>query len=465
MKKRKVLKNKTYAHFDLRKSETEVLKYIRNPKIIEKYGFYPFILDKKDLSKFDKEKYEVSKSCGKKYKGLLKEKGRNIMFAAHSDRYIYQWYNHKFSNRYNKYVKMVGIHECATAYRNNFIKKDNIDFAKEVFKFILEQKRAYVLIGDFDSFFDKIDHKFLKKMLCKISGKNILAADEYAVFKNITKYSYFTVEDLCRIAGIKRKQIYGTKIKYDDDGKKEYIFDLDKIMSIQELKANKKYIKVNKSGIGIPQGSPISSSLANIYMVDADQHLKDIAIKYNGLYRRYSDDFIIIIPNIEEEHFKILINEIKKILKENGNPILKDEKTRVYYYENNNLINVNDSFLNIKKNTKNELEYLGFAFDGKKIRIRDKTLSKYYYRMYKKIKTIAKCHGYTKLGNRVSGKELYRLYSKFGSNEKTGNFITYTRRVKRKMRDLNGYYISYEGRFLGKLKKRYNAMMKKYSKR
>ena len=36
------------------------------------------------------------------------------------------------------------------------------------------------------------------------------------------------------------------------------------------------------------------------------------------------------------------------------------------------------------------MEYLGFAFDGIDITIRDKTTSKYYYRMYRKVDDIKK---------------------------------------------------------------------------
>lgn len=73
-------------------------------------------------------------------------------------------------------------------------------------------------------------------------------------------------------------------------------------------------------------------------------------------------------------------------------------KTRVYYYEEEKLKNINMDFLPKIANTKNELEYLGFCFTGDKIKIRDKTMSKFYYRMYKKIKTIALSHGKTKSG-------------------------------------------------------------------
>lgn len=113
-------------------------------------------------------------------------------------------------------------------------------------------------------------------------------------------------------------------------------------------------------------------------------------------------------------------------------------------------------------NTKNELEYLGFCFTGDKIKIRDKTMSKFYYRMYKKIKTIALSHGKTKSGKNISGEKLYKLYSKYGKDDKKGNFITYNERCEKEFKDLDKYFISYKNRFIMKLKNRYNKEMQKY---
>ncbi|MGN1433499.1 MAG: hypothetical protein ACI4XI_07335, partial [Ruminococcus sp.] len=55
--------------------------------------------------------------------------------------------------------------------------------------------------------------------------------------------------------------------------------------------------------------------------------------------------------------------------------------------------------------------FLGFSFDGSKITIRSKTISKYYYRMYSKAKTITKNKGYTKNGKKISKENLYKRYS------------------------------------------------------
>lgn len=59
------------------------------------------------------------------------------------------------------------------------------------------------------------------------------------------------------------------------------------------------YINKNFSGIGIPQGSLISAILSNVYMIDFDQELAETIFGFKGFYRRYSDDFIVVIPNSE----------------------------------------------------------------------------------------------------------------------------------------------------------------------
>ena len=76
---------------------------------------------------------------------------------------------------------------------------------------------------------------------------------------------------------------------------------------------------------------------------------------------------------------------------------------------------------------------MGFTFDGKNVTIRDKTLSKYYYRMYKKVRSITKHKGITHKGNKISCKQLYLKYSERGakcSETSKGNFLSYVNRAK-----------------------------------
>ena len=123
-------------------------------------------------------------------------------------------------------------------------------------------------------------------------------------------------------------------------------------------------------------------------------------------------------------------------------------------------------FLNKIKNGKNEIDYLGFTFNGKEITIRDKTVSKYYYRLYKKIKTIENAKGYSRLGKRISCKNLYEKYSVKGSHLKgkdgkvKGNFITYVQRAQ-KIFDNEESIDRKTKRHMLKIRRRLNKVFKK----
>ena len=77
------------------------------------------------------------------------------------------------------------------------------------------------------------------------------------------------------------------------------------------------------------------------------------------------------------------------------------------------------------------LNFLGFSFNGKEVTIRDKTISKYYYRLYRKAKTISNDAFMTPKGNRISCKNLYDQYSIKGATKNGGNFISYVYRANK----------------------------------
>ena len=454
MEKKECYKSKYHAHFDNNRKS-----YVENPYNISKHNFFPFIMDQMNSTKITKIR-DIEKD--EDYNNILngnikiikdktyckiKNKSRNIMFSSHMDRYVYQYYNMKLNNKYNIFAKQMNINENVVAYRNN-LGKNNIHVARDVFSKIIKFGEAYVLIGDFTNFFDNIEHEYLKLMLKKLLKQDVLNEDYYAIYKNITRYSRFDINDLCNIYNMKKEEFYNTNKKLDF-----------KIL----INNYKDKIYHNKTGIGIPQGSAISSSLSNIYMINADIELTNLVSKFNGIYKRYSDDFIIVLPNIKDINMYEIINDIKNILKQNGNLNLQIEKTKVYLYNNETIVNKDKEILFLEKNSKNELDYLGFSFDGKNIKIRDKSMSKFYHKMYKKIKTIAKQGGITKKGNKITMEEVYKLYSKKGSsNDKYGNFISYVERCEKIFKGMN--FISFKKRFMSKLKVRYNKMKNKYKK-
>ena len=76
------------------------------------------------------------------------------------------------------------------------------------------------------------------------------------------------------------------------------------------------------------------------------------------------------------------------------------------------------------KLSKKVINFLGFTFDGQSVSVRSKTISKYYYRMYRKAKSISK-------NPTLSGADnLYKSYSIHGAKAKPGNFFTYINHAK-----------------------------------
>ncbi|OAB33137.1 hypothetical protein PMSD_15605 [Paenibacillus macquariensis subsp. defensor] len=67
------------------------------------------------------------------------------------------------------------------------------------------------------------------------------------------------------------------------------------------------YIKPHSDNFGVPQGSAISAVLSNIYMLDFDKIVNDNVTEKNGLYMRYSDDFIVILPKDNLDIFVLLL--------------------------------------------------------------------------------------------------------------------------------------------------------------
>ncbi len=135
--------------------------------------------------------------------------------------------------------------------------------------------------------------------------------------------------------------------------------------------------KQNKKGI--PQGTPISATLANIYMLDFDAKVYEETSNRNAYYQRYSDDLIIVCDQKDEIFFYDLIREE---IEKKAYLDIQESKTHIYRYEldlNNTLIGgiVKGRIVQTNK----QLEYLGFVFDRGKVRVKSSGFSKFYRKM------------------------------------------------------------------------------------
>lgn len=392
---------KYYAHFDCRTNMGKVSELVTNAEWVSHHGFFPFI------------HYEIKIS---KYNGKeVKHKSRDICYAAHLDRCILQYYCHLLNERYNKRIRELQIEKVAVAYRSD-LGKNNIHFAKQAIDFMKSNPKAYVLIGDFTGFFDYLDHQYLKRQWCNLLEADNLPPDHYTIFKNITRYSVWELDDLLRLNGLPL-----TRKGIRDLNSRPIVLDRKK------YKQNRSNIKKHIEPYGIPQGSPISALLANVYMMEVDKKIKEIVNQCSGLYMRYSDDFIIVLP-VKEEEAKIVIDSINEVLKSTPGLTLEPQKTQIYKIDLPQINNVGNLFLENADCSKTIINFLGFTFNGVTTTLRAKTVSKYYYRMLRKAHKIATDP--EKKGKR----QLYERYSEKGARvdgKQKGNFFTYVHRAER----------------------------------
>ncbi len=405
---------KGYAHFDRRTSMREKKDYVFDPANIAHHGFYPFIHYKKKQIKYSKKK-------GKKVKE------RDICYAAHIDRCIYQYYSFLLGEQYNQRVAKDGISQCAVAYRTD-LGQNNIHFAKRAIDFIRTNAPCYVMIGDFTHFFDSLDHRYLKQQWCSLLEKPELPRDHYQVFKSVTHYSTWELSDLLELNRLK-----------DTRAGRRALNEKMTVLTPEQFKINRKHIQKHEEPFGIPQGSPISGLLANVYMLEVDKEIHDLVVDSNGLYMRYSDDFIVVLPDEGSSTHKTL-GDISTRFNAIVGLKLEPEKTQYFKFEDQMLKNCGAEFSVPGEGQKRYINFLGFTFDGKHVSIRAKTTGKYYYRMYSKAKTVRRSKG---KGRRVSADNLYALYSCKGARgyrikgkdgkvkRGSGNFLSYVDRAKR----------------------------------
>ena len=386
---------KPYAHFDLRVSLSmpSIRKYVMDRTKIVTHSFYPFIHFEKKNSRYGKK--------GPK-------KPRELYYCSHLDRCVYQRYAFLLNYQYNIWACENNIDDVAIAYRDN-LGKNNIDFAKDAFDAIRSFPQCFILVGDFTNFFDNLEHQYLKKMMCEVLGVERLPQDYFSVFKNITRFSSWDWKGIVKAAGE----------NIAERGVRKKINSKETVLTKEQFQKNKKDIKKNISGVGVPQGSPISAVLSNIYMIKFDKDIKRYVTSKGGIYMRYSDDFIIVLPyerDAEIADFTSYIFSYVESMK--GLIDLQKEKTSCYTYKDEVIY---------EGDQPSSINYLGFLFDGKNIRIRPRAITKYYYRMRRKANTIGRSNWTSSKGRRISAKELYSIYSR---NDEKQTFIDYARKAK-----------------------------------
>lgn len=417
-------RTKRYLHFDHKVKIEKVESYVTNPKRIAMHSFLPFI---HYVSSFNKNIGEKNPDMNNR---PIRPKNRDIMYAGHLDNFIYKYYADEILNKkYNRYISddkcmSKNVDKCVTAYRSNMRGKSNIDFAAEIINDIVNFKEAYILVGDFTKFFDQIDHKLLKENLMEVLEVEKLSNDWFNVYKSITKYGYYKKSLLI--------EKFGTDKQIRRSGKRSYFDRLEKFRDFQRqypAKKNENNGK-RKSKEGIPQGTAISAVFANVYALKFDLEMKRLADQYLGLYRRYSDDFILFLPKKQQqplldEEIQSIEVAVRELAAENKIEIHED-KTGLYVYRDLRIIELRGKKVS-------HIDYLGFVFDGKTVRMRGKSPYKFYRKAYQIIDKAKRVKGKKALKKLPYRRQIYGLYTDLGIHGgEYGNFITYAKRAQDK---------------------------------
>jgi RNA-directed DNA polymerase len=400
-KKHPWYRSRGYLHFDRPISFNTAKKIVSSSKKVATHSFHPLISYSVDSKKIKQDK--------KTRIIETKHKQRPIAYSAHVDSHIYAYYSNLLKGLYEKESSNRGISDSVLAFRT--LGKSNIEFAHEAFTKIKEFGSCGVVALDLSKFFDTLDHKILKQQWCNLVGNKYLPVDHYNVFKSITRFSQVEKTELYKLLEISLHNPKKSRTRICEAS------DFRNIVRKSGL------IKTNNKSYGIPQGSPISALLSNIYMLDFDEKMIQYVSRFKGSYFRYCDDMLFIVP--AEKMNKIA--GIARVELKALNVDINTNKTEIREFT------LNNGALCSEK----PLQYLGFLFDGQNVFLRSSSLARYSERMRRGVslaKATMRKRNKLKINRGEKKKPLfkskiYNRYSYFGSR----NFITYGHRAAKIM--------------------------------
>lgn len=401
---------KRYPHFDRPMSVENILKVVRNPDLVSRNAFFPFLSYEEAWQPFRDKGDRPSR------------KSRPIRYACRRDAYIFAYYRHQLASLYEAKLQELGIAHCPIAYRKiaksgaGTRGKCNIDYANDAFNIISRFSHCSAIALDISSFFDSLDHELIRKIWCELLEVDKLPSDHQAVYNAITRYSFVS-----RQAVYERLGYYGEKVE-NGRPRNGYLVPY-KDMPIQLCSSTDFRRKIcgedpsfssliikNKKNYGIPQGAPISDLIANFYLIHFDKLMYDALTLLEGEYFRYSDDILMIVPGDRRD--AMIVKEFAETrIRDFGEQIfIKSTKTSVVEYSQDNDQRIFELVDGLQG--RNGLEYLGFRYDGRNVYIKDRMLAGLYRRM----KAAAKAEAW-RLASRYQGKSYEELRRRFNYSE------------------------------------------------
>lgn len=383
----KKLKSRDYLHFDNPLKEEALASFSISPHDAARHPFYP-------LLGFSKTNRRIDFSAAPPVAIM---KNRDIRYASHKDSAIYSQYSNTLGLMYEAFTRTHDIDHCVLAYRSQI--GFNVTFAKDLFLEIEKKRNCYVICLDISGFFDNLDHKVARERVLDVLGVKKFTHDWRNIFNSVTKYAYVDKKEAEKALGKKMAGRICTPKTFRS-----------KIRPI---------IRRNTAPYGVPQGTPISGLLANIYLWKFDKIVAQYMKSIGGSYRRYSDDIAVVLPSIayrdgalQAIHTGLLDHFL----------FIKDSKTcETTFSDASGSVSASGD----------DLQYLGFLFDGKRILIRHQSLKNFYARMRRNVRVYIRSAA--KSG--IPKTELRRrvLVGRFTHWGDAKNFVQYAYRASREM--------------------------------
>ena len=394
-------KPRGYRHFDLPVDDKFAARAM-DPAFVSRHPFSPLLHYTKSEKRYKKD--------AKSGVRTITTKDRPIKYASHRDACILAYYAHQLNLALEKLYLASGLSENVIAYRS--LGKGNYDFSAEVLAFAKANAPVTILAFDVTGFFDNLDHGLLKQRLKTVLGVTSLTDDWHKVFRSFTTFHYVDLEEL------KAHPTFGPRVAARSR---------DRIAGVEELKTasikfhpNPEIAKGKRRGI--PQGTPISAAASNLYMVDFDASAMAYSDGIGALYRRYSDDIMVVC---DPAHAKAAEAEIMRLIAVELIEINPTKTERTEFGAAGHL-----------PKSSRAAQYLGYTLHEDGPAIRESSLSRQWRKMrgaMKRVRKVATAKIAAGLSDGAHTKRLRRRFSHLKVRDDQGirtirNFSSYGRR-------------------------------------
>ena len=436
-------------------------------KNLEQHNFFPLIHETISARRY-KMYLDTSNVKYRSHWNLTDKKPstkpREIFYANHLDAHIYSYFSSEIlgKNYENILAKDPILSDAIIAYRKIPIDKSNpekgkcnIHFADEVFEEIQRRKNCVVVCYDIENFFPSLSHTYLETCWEDLVGEELYSKIHAKTLRSLTHYSYVEMRDIINSCVDEDLDISHKNDYINSDLSSYFVSAKD----FRERIAKTNLIRIHKPKkkgdllSGIPQGTPISAFLANLYLLEFDKFIVEHLVKSseNCFYRRYSDDIVVIFENMDQFSYwdkKIIEKITSKPLALKINP----SKTVVSQFitDSSGIKCITKTELCTDYSERHALKYLGFEFKGKETYIKPASISKFYRDMKtalrRKARRAKKAKRYNLKHPKRKAKDtslhLSKLYSRFthlGKNKAKSNYLTYVDRAAKEIYpDLDG---------------------------